>query len=358
MAGPPSVAPEPVLNKARHINYWLRCLKTLLPTDYTSNDSNRMTLGFFIISALDVLGVLETHTKPEERREYIDWIYHCQHPEGGFRGFPATDFGARRTAANAQWDPANLPATFFALATLIVLGDDLTRVRTRQCLAWLPTLQREEGSLGEMLGEGARIEGKRDMRFCYSAAAVRWILRGPRAETVADVPDLDVDAMVRFINASETYEHGFAEGPYREAHAGLTYCAVGTLSLLDRLASASLPASPPATESTTVGLTDPESTIRWLLSRQIIQADDEGDESEDEEADNVPTDVPDLLHHADGVGCFPADFTAAGFNGRCNKDADTCYAFWVSGSMAVGIRLLMDVEARIKASMLTSSLRS
>ena len=27
--------------------------------------------------------------------------------------------------------------------------------------------------------------------------------------------------------------------------------------------------------------------------------------------------------------------TAAGFNGRCNKIADTCYAFWVGASLAV-----------------------
>ena len=27
--------------------------------------------------------------------------------------------------------------------------------------------------------------------------------------------------------------------------------------------------------------------------------------------------------------------TAAGFNGRCNKVADTCYAFWVGASLAV-----------------------
>ena len=31
------------------------------------------------------------------------------------------------------------------------------------------------------------------------------------------------------------------------------------------------------------------------------------------------------------------DQVSAGFNGRCNKVADTCYAFWVGASLAVGL---------------------
>src|SRR5262245_11452053 len=106
--------------KDRHIRYFLRCLKTVLPTEYMSNDSNRMTLAFFTIAGLDLLGILDTNTTPAERKGYIDWIYHCQVPSGGFRGFTGTDFGAeKRTFDNECWDPANLPATYFALATLL-----------------------------------------------------------------------------------------------------------------------------------------------------------------------------------------------------------------------------------------------
>lgn len=31
----------------------------------------------------------------------------------------------------------------------------------------------------------------------------------------------------------------------------------------------------------------------------------------------------------------PGDVFCAGFNGRCNKPADTCYSFWVGGALCV-----------------------
>ena len=192
-----------LFTKERHIKYWLRCLKTYLPNAYTSNDSNRMTLAFFTVSALDLLGVLHEKTTSSERRDFVDWIYLCQHPSGGFRGFTGTKFGCgARRDETGRWDPANLAGTFFALMALAVLGDDLTRVGRRECLIWLTKLQCDDGSFGEMLGEGATIEGGQDVRFCYLAAAVRWVLRGT-GEGLEDVEDIDVDNLAIFVMASK-----------------------------------------------------------------------------------------------------------------------------------------------------------
>lgn len=191
------------LNKARHVKYWLRCLKTYLPAAATPNDSNRIPLAFFIVSALDLLDSLHSNTTAEERAEYINWVYKCQHPHGGFRGFTGTDFGALRSEENAHWDPANLPATYFALATLVVLEDDLSRVKRKECLEWLPGLQRPDGSFGETLGEGATIEGGIDMRFCNCAAGVRRILRGKGAALEQDIKDVNVQGLVQYIRSSE-----------------------------------------------------------------------------------------------------------------------------------------------------------
>lgn len=191
------------LNKERHIKYWLRCLKTYLPNPYTSNDSNRMTLAFFIISALDLLGCLEDRTTQAERQGYVDWIYHCQRPSGGFRGFPATDFGDLTSDENLLWDPANLPATFFALSTLIILGDDFERLKRREILEWLPRLQRDNGGFGETVGEAGRVEGGTDSRFGYMAAGVRWMLRGRGGQSADGIVDVDVDRFVRCIDSSE-----------------------------------------------------------------------------------------------------------------------------------------------------------
>lgn len=202
MAGPQ--VDKSILNRERHIKYWLRCLKTYLPAvHYTSSDSNRVVLAFFIVSALDLLGALYSNTTVAERADYVDWIYRCQHPEGGFRGFTGTNLGALRSEENAHWDPANLPATYFALAALVILGDDLSRVKRRKCLEWLPRLQRADGSFGETLGEGALIEGGRDMRFCNCAAGVRRILRGSGGAIDHDIEDINVEGMVRYIRASE-----------------------------------------------------------------------------------------------------------------------------------------------------------
>ena len=198
-------SPDPsAFNKSRHIRYWLRCLKTHLPTLYQSNDSSRMTLAFFTVSALDLLDALESSISVDERAAYVDWVYHCQHPHGGFRGFTGSDLGRSRSAKNDCWNPANLAATYFALATLVVLGDDLDRVKRRECLQWVQGLQLEDGSFGEGRGEEGRVNGGKDVRFGYCAASVRWILnRGTEREAVTQAEDIDVEALVRSVISLE-----------------------------------------------------------------------------------------------------------------------------------------------------------
>ena len=162
-----------------------------------------MTLAFFILSALDLLGELDSALTPDERTAYIEWVYNCQLPEGGFRAFPGADFGALRNNENHVWDPASVPATFFALGSLILLGDGLQRVKGREILEWLKKLQREDGSFGETLGEGDRIEGGKDTRFGYMSTGIRWILRGNAQGPVDGVADIDVDSFVSCVRRAE-----------------------------------------------------------------------------------------------------------------------------------------------------------
>lgn len=194
---PMSSSDHAPLHKEKHIRYWLRCLRTYLPNVYTSNDAQRMTFAFFILSALDLLGALHTHTTASERTEYKEWILRCQHPDGGFRGFTGTMVGEERRNV---WDTANIAATYFACAALLVLGEGIEMVRRRECLAWIRGLQRENGSFAEERGKGGSTEGAEDMRFCYLATGTRWILR--RGEGVDVVEDIDVDQMVQYIKAS------------------------------------------------------------------------------------------------------------------------------------------------------------
>ena len=404
MSTAPSTPDTSVFNKDRHIKYWLRCLKSFLPTGYTSNDSNRMTLALFTLSALDLLGVLHEKTTANERRDWIEWIYLCQHPEGGFRGFTGTDFGDElRNEENQHWDPANLAGTFFALAALAVLGDDFGRVRRRQCLEWLKKLQWEDGSFGEVLGEGGRIEGKRDVRYSFLAALVRWILRGEKGDVDGSVGDIDVDALAGFITASQVRWEAVYIFPMADrltqpdirgrdsqssvprspryalcrlcrwvemnvlAHmwksaAGWTYCGIGALSLLGRLPSIHRPAATPgAVNSSFV-----EDMLHWLVMRQTSMLSEDDDGNDDEEAGSNESHAQEqeglAANHSASVAA-PTERTPphsmesntnetniedlhwAGFNGRCNKVADTCYSFWVGGSLSVS-RIIVDYAVR------------
>ncbi|KAL1993044.1 hypothetical protein VTN49DRAFT_3801 [Thermomyces lanuginosus] len=330
---------DATLQKERHIKYFLRCLKTLLPHHYTSGDSNRVLLAFFTVAGLDLLGVLQSNTTAEERQGYIDWLYHCQHPSGGFRGFTGTIFGDNsvRNSENEAWDPATVPATFLALETLLILGDDLSRVDRTACLQWLPRLQREDGSFGELLGVDGKIEGGRDLRFCYCAAGIRYILRGKQS----DLPrDIDVDKLVSYIVSCQTYDGGLAESPFCESHAGLTYCAIGALSFLRRTSDI------PVTVNVLAPKTHEfEALLRWLLSRQTTELDVEESDEDSQAGDRktAPTTSPETAVETEPVPVriqnlppiTPSEERWAGFNGRLNKIADTCYSFWVIGTLDI-----------------------
>ena len=216
MSQPMSQFPAPSFNKAKHIKYWLRCLKTLLPTAYTSNDTQRMTLAFFTLSALDLLDALYDHTTIEERQGYVDWIYRCQHADGGFKGFTGGAGGEDAPGEGACWDPANLAATFFALAALMILGDGMERVSKRRCLDWVRRLQRHDGSFGEAIGRNGVIEGGEDVRYCYLAAGVRWILR--RGE-IGEVDDIEIEGLVLYVeNSMVNFSQSFRWLYHHEAH--------------------------------------------------------------------------------------------------------------------------------------------
>jgi geranylgeranyl transferase type-1 subunit beta len=198
---------EPKLDIERHIKYWQRCLKTLLPTQYTSTDSNRIMLGFFILSALDILGA-GPDTFPEKQRKNIkDWVLKCQHPNGGFCGSPnhrcPDSYYVDVGHGKQQMDPASLPATFFAILSLSFVGS-FEQIRRDDCLKWLKTLQRDDGSFGEIVTQDGVIEGGRDMRPCYLAAGVRWMLRGdtPLSEKEKG-DDIDLEKMVDYIRSGQ-----------------------------------------------------------------------------------------------------------------------------------------------------------
>ncbi|KAH7391766.1 geranylgeranyl transferase-like protein type i beta subunit [Pyrenochaeta sp. MPI-SDFR-AT-0127] len=337
------------LHYARHIKYWRRNLKTLLPHYYTSNDANRMLLALFTVSALDILGDLDAALSTQERQGHIDWVYSCQLPEGGFRPWSGSDFKNLRNDKNKIWDPAHIPGTFFALLTLVVLGDDLSKVKRKEILVWLVKMQRPEGGFGETLGEDGFVHGGNDSRFGYMATAIRWILRGNVEGPVDGVPDINVDSFVECVRQAECYDGGISEAPYHEAHAGFTCCAIAALHFLDRLP---LPPSQ-SPDGRLRGVTNIKETLHWLASRQTLTLD------EDDGLDtyNDETDTSETCHDAHSfvkLSAYPSvqaqtnlkgrprihfELQWVGVNGRCNKVADTCYAYWTSAPLQILDRL-------------------
>lgn len=97
--------------------------------------------------------------------------------------------------------------------------------------------------------------------------------------------------MVRFIKSCQSYENGFGQSPGTEAHGGPTFCAIASLHLMDQLEHLN--------EEEKGGI------IKWCIRRQ-----------------------------------------SSGFQGRPYKDPDTCYSFWVGGTLALlnSFKLINDQE--------------
>ncbi|KAI4209086.1 MAG: hypothetical protein LQ351_007951 [Letrouitia transgressa] len=205
--------PDPsVLDRQLHTKYFLRCLRTYLPTAYTANDAQRMTLAFFTLSALDLLRAIDSSITVSERRAYINWIYSCQHPLGGFRGFTGADMAEREDDSNRHWDPANIAATYFAIANLAILEDDLRRVEKNKCLLWLRKLQLDNGTFGEALGPDGQVQGGNDVRFCFCAASIWWMLGGDRQKEKQPNKSINIEMLLSFIKASQVCERSLKIG--------------------------------------------------------------------------------------------------------------------------------------------------
>jgi geranylgeranyl transferase type-1 subunit beta len=92
--------------------------------------------------------------------------------------------------------------------------------------------------------------------------------------------------------------------------------------------------------------------VGWLASRQTDKllgeedAEDDDDEAENDNEEESPTagaeagigteSVEDLVRGLSNMTPLSGEtISCAGFNGRCNKLADTCYSFWNGAALVV-----------------------
>ncbi|RKL35802.1 hypothetical protein BFJ72_g8502 [Fusarium proliferatum] len=126
--------------------------------------------------------------------------------------------------------------------------------------------------------------------------------------------------MIAHIKRGQTYDGGVAESSQHESHAGYAYCAIGALSLLDRPLDSTSPHPPE--EALKRGVPNREGLLHFLASRPFAYLAKEEEEDEVEE---------NFLESKAGE----IDLGHIGFNGRWNKKADTCYCWWVGGTLAM-----------------------
>jgi geranylgeranyl transferase type-1 subunit beta len=129
--------------------------------------------------------------------------------------------------------------------------------------------------------------------------------------------------------------------PFHEPHGGYTYCALAALSLINGLpkestkmnddgADTSLTNGESKTEQPS-GITDVNWTTRWLVSQQTAEGAEDDGESDDENDEYL---INDVLGNGDRSPSSH-ELRYAGFAGRPNKPSDTCYAFWIPGSLSI-----------------------
>lgn len=276
------------LTIGRHAKFLQRTLH-VLPSSLANFDTQRVTISYFAVSGLDMLNRLDL--VEGQRQDIVSWLYHClvspsdnstlsescSEAPWGFRGSPALRLDEETPGPTHSHDHGHVAMTYTALATLIILGDDLSGVNRQAIAAGLKALQLPDGSFMAAL-EG----GENDMRFLYCATAI--------SKMVDDWSGVRRDAALQYVLASVSYEGGIGQGPGLEAHGGSTYCAVAALSMMGMLEELG--------ETVLAGVT------RWCLRRQGRQFD-----------------------RKTGLG--------EGFQGRPNKPEDTCYSFWVGATLAL-----------------------
>ncbi|XP_027158789.1 geranylgeranyl transferase type-1 subunit beta-like [Coffea eugenioides] len=269
-------------DKDRHLRF-LEMMYDLLPSDYQTQEINRLTLAYFTIIGFDILGSLDRIDKDA----VIKWVLSLQaHPKNkddlnngqfyGFHGSRSSQFQSNVEGALVP-NGSHLACTYCALAILKTVGYDLSLIDFTSILKSMKNLQQLDGSFMPI-----HYGAETDLRFVFCAVAICFLL--------GNWSGLDREKAKDYIIKCQSYDGGFGLIPGSESHGGATYCAVASLRLMGYIAD------------------DPLSKV---MSPCII-------------------DVPMLVDW-----CLQRQAEDGGFQGRPNKLTDTCYAFWVGGVLKI-----------------------
>lgn len=113
----------------------------------------------------------------------------------------------------------------------------------------------------------------------------------------------------------KSYDGGIGQGPGLESHGGSTYCAIAALALMDRVDE--MAALRPR-------------VLDWCIKRQLGEAHPSWGEAG--HAADAAASEDDATNSDDTSDTTIIDDTG-GLQGRPNKPADTCYAFWIGATL-------------------------
>ena len=214
---------DPPLNRAKTVNHLRKGLRNLHGS-YENLSDMRPWICFWISHALNLLG---DKVCAGEAEDIVDFLSHCQNPDGGFGGSPG--------------HTSTLTITYSAINTLCTLGTESAyKLINRKKLAkWIDSLRKPDGSF-----RSSTRNSEEDVRSVYCAVSIARLINISK-------PDLFKNT-ARWVLRCQTYEGGFGSNPGLEAHGGFTYCSVAALVLLDHGQSCNV-----------------DNLLKWLANRQM-----------------------------------------------------------------------------------------
>lgn len=239
-----------ILKTVEHKKF-LRVLLDKLPTAFTSLDASRPWMIYWGINGLAILG----DQALDLRAGVSSSVMSCAAPGAGFGG--------------AYGQVPHLASSYAGLLALVHSEDTHAweQIHKVEWRSWLLSLKMPNGSFR------TSARGEADTRSTYCALVI--------ASLLDELDEELCSGTAEYIASCQTYEGGFANMPYGEAHAGYAFCALAGLCLC---------IGDPKKLSDYINLAQ---AVRWLSSRQ---SSPEG-----------------------------------GFSGRTNKLVDGCYDHWAGG---------------------------
>ncbi|TDH69397.1 hypothetical protein CCR75_002872 [Bremia lactucae] len=270
-----------------HVSYFLKNLRSL-PTPYAHQDSQRVVLAFFCIHGLVLLNALER----VDKHQIVEWIYSLHVPpdchddslNAGDCGFRGGTFmGNSFASPQIQYHCEKYDSSNIA-STYAAICILRTLGDDLSRMNKLAIINSLKYYQNKETGcfSSTNSGTEEDMRFVYCACAISHMLD--------DWSGIDLEAMTRFINSCLNYDGGIGLSTGAESHGGAVFVALASLNLSKRVSKLEC---------------EQAELERWLVFRQ-----------------------------------------QGGFQGRCNKSADSCYAFWNGAALdLLGKHSLVDIQS-------------